>query len=250
MSHHQSEVFKVHQPLTAQERVLTVALATWLREEMINSLLDPELGFDPDTLYDIGQSNYEWGCDALSAIGVLEFVELCIWRIKCPLGADIILPEKVGREHLDQLLDALVKQAPYVSELFRFYEPVAPKTETLLVLCEALCDCGYMERFCRGKYEWHDRFGPWMVWNGEWDLLEFEPAPKTEVEAVLASLPDWLVNELSDIKCTRPGAFLHTYFQHWVSNEWQENIFRYRMFPSDDMDLPLVAGLYEQIQEK
>lgn len=217
--------------LTAQEHDLTRVLAIWLMSEMV-SRLEP----DPQgLLWDIGQSNFELGCDALARVGAMAGAGQCMWRVVRPVDDPLPAGVVPSRRDLDHLLDALACHIEYVGELCRSGDAVHPLTRGIADLCAALAACGYMDAVGGTDFEWTDAFGPWMARRGRWDLTEFEPAPVTQVKSHIAAMPqkrrDWLSGRLAG----HSPEFVRLFFDNAV--------------PCDDWDMALASGAYSLLHE-
>lgn len=231
--------------LSEQEKTLFIAVAHWLRDEMVTRITFTPEG--PDILYDEAQSNFSYSCVALAEIGVLAPTDRsCLWRVMNPKGADVQVRESANRAQLDGLLNALAWHSDYVTALYRHYELIVPEEDTLTAVCDSMATCGYMRLVeSQGTYEWADEFGPWLVRAGAWDLLELETAPQMQVQAVLAVIPEKDLSILA--KQNHQPDFVNFFFAQWVSGKWQGD--RWRTFPCDEWDLPLAAGLYVHLIE-
>lgn len=230
--------------LSKSEKVLFRTIAYWLRAEMQSRLavISPA----PDLLYDGAQSNFEECCGALAQVGMLDGSEPGVyWRVVETQMFEDSLACKYTRNNLDHLLYGLAFHSGYVDDLCRYREPITPTDKTVKEICLAMADCGYMEEPIASAFEWSDKFGPWLVGCGEWDLTEFAPAKKEQVNSTLRSLPHQAREHLSGSLCQYQPAFAHFLFAHWIAGRWVDD--RKVSPPNDDWDLSLAAGLYTRL---
>ncbi len=127
-------------PLTEPERRLCDTLAPWLFYEMQSRL--EAVSPAPDLLWDCAQSNFEFGCDALSRFGILQ-PEGLYWRVIAAPGAGT-LSAGASRLDLDALLDALVCHSSYVVGWGLLSEVESRPGGALSGIYSALIECGYM----------------------------------------------------------------------------------------------------------
>ena len=226
------------------EKALLQAVAVWLRGEMESDLKDVSPA--PDLLHDLAQSNYEISCHALERVGLL-MSEDRHWRVIEPGTNRLPMTGQHSRSDLDHLLDGLACHSHYVTELYRHYDAVTPTGADLQAVCTAMAACGYMDAISQNTFEWTDKFGPWLVRHGAWELEEFEPAAQGNVDAALASIPDNAKEWLSEPLCRHQPDFVRCFFAQWIGGKWEEGKWRYA--PSDDWDLHLAAGLYARLHE-
>ncbi len=230
--------------LTEKERLLLQTVSIWLRDEMVSQLTD--VSPSPELLHDLAQSNYEISCSALERVGMFAS-EGSYWRVK---KADKDLNGFGGqhtRSDLDHLLDGLACHSSYVKDLYRQDEAVTPTNDMLRDVCIAMTECGYMEAISMKAFEWTDDFGPWLVRHGAWDLHEFEAAPQSEVDVVLAAISDDAKEFLSDRLCRHAPNFVRCFFARWIDGKWEDG--EWRNAPSDDWDLCLAAGLHTRLHD-
>lgn len=231
--------------LTACEKTLCLAIIPWLRDEMITRLEGASPS--PDLLYDLAQSNFEYGCAALAHAGVFAS-EKMYWRVLSPPAQVPTLPIDFDRTGLDDLLDAVACHSDYVDELYRHYDPIEPSSKGLTLVCMAMTGCKYMEATSEGAFFWTDNFGPWLVRHGAWDLTEFSPASNREVEQTLALIPDKTLELLSGSLCSHQPDFVRCFFARWFEGKWNDT--EWRQTPNDSWDLSLAAGLYLQLHQR
>lgn len=227
--------------LTEKEIELSLAILPWLENEMVRRLAPdaPSSGI----LHDNGQSNFEFGLAALLRAGIAESVSNNLWKIVRSADESFDLPDGFDRIDLDHLLDALACHAGYVVDLCRFYEEIAPSSAELTRVCNALVDCSYMTVLANGKFLWTDKFAPWLVRHGEWDLTEFKPASNLEVDAALASIPQ---ESVVSLKSRIQSDFVRYFYAHWFEGKWQ-NPSEPRQVPHDGWDLSIGAGIYRRL---
>jgi len=231
--------------LTEKEETLLKTVAVWLRGEMVSHLAD--MSPSPELLHDLAQSNYEISCCALERAGLFTS-EGDYWRVKGAENDQTVFTRKHTRSDLDHLLDGLACHSDYVNDLHRHYEAVTPTKEALRHVCQAMVECGYMEKISKRAFEWTDDFGPWLVRHGAWDLDEFEAAPKADVNMVLATIPDDALTRISEALFRHPPHFVRCFFAQFIDGKWEDAEWRYA--PNDDWDLCLAAGLYAELHGK
>ncbi|MEM1045496.1 MAG: hypothetical protein AAGL24_05075 [Pseudomonadota bacterium] len=229
--------------LTNHEKGLCLAILPWLENEMVRRLAPdaPSSGI----LHDNGQSNFEFGLAALLRAGIAESESNNLWKIVRSADESFDLPDGFNRIDLDHLLDALACHAGYVDDLCRVYKEIVPRSAELARVCDALVACSYMTVLANGKFLWTDKFAPWLVRHGEWDLTEFKPASGIEVDAALASIPQESLTWLKGRHCIQSD-FVRYFYAHWFEGKWQ-NLSEPRNAPHDGWDLPLGAGIFRRL---
>ncbi|MEO1637814.1 MAG: hypothetical protein AAFU41_01035 [Pseudomonadota bacterium] len=231
--------------LSREESALLRAVAYWLRKEMLSRLAD--VSPKPGLLYDMAQSNYEISCCALERVGLLAS-EGDYWRVLEPDNDRPTLDNTFKRIDLDHLLDGLACHSRYVKDLHQHYQAIVPTELALHEVCIAMTECGYMEAVSGRAFEWTDKFGPWLVRHGAWDLNEFASASQRKVNDAIATIPEKKREWLSGSLCRHKPDFVRCFFAQWIDGKWEES--EWRSAPSDDWDLSLAAGLYAQLHSQ
>lgn len=228
--------------LSVNGKALVHSIAVWLRDEMLTHLTDSAPS--PNMIWDGAQSNFEISCSALSQIGVFER-EGHYWCVLDQTRDLSISPDKFTHENLDFLLDAVACHSHYVECLYKHDEAVIPKDVKLTKVCEALVECGYMDRISSDTFEWTDAFGPWMVANDAWQLEDFEAASQDEVRAALIHIPDQDKELLLSRFYKHRPVFVRYFCSCWTDGAWVEK--PRSLVPNDNWDIILAAGVYAQL---
>ena len=229
----------MERPLTDDEAVLCVAAIAWLKYEMIFRL--SHFSPSPGILWDESQLNFQYGCSALGKASILEYMGHGEWRVLEGLEKDVTLPDGFTRNDLDNMLEAVAAHLGYHGDFWKVDEGTVPTTMLSDRLCKSFVMCNYMVVGTDSRYFWTEKFAPWLVRHGEWDLSDFEPADDAEVDAVLGLIPKEDIEFLSG--CKWGADFARHFFAQWHEDRWSPWSER-RYAPHDGWDLSLAAGLY------
>jgi hypothetical protein len=230
-------------PLTATEHALAITLVGWLTEEMFAAL---EGQSAPGMLYDMGQSNYELGCQVLNRAGLLAADGTNSYHITWDRRLPVTLPEGWGRVRLDEALRALVWQTDYVWDFYPHDETVLPRNASNAALCRALADCGYMTETIPGAFDWAEPMGPWLAQHGAWPLSCFAPIRPDRVDRLLETCPQDTLNYLRQPWARHQADFLRILFGRYRNDRWTSEML-YDVAPSHDWDMSVAAGLYARL---
>jgi hypothetical protein len=234
---------QMERPLTDDEAALCVAAIAWLKYEMIFRL--SHFSPSPGILWDESQDNFQYGCSALGEASILEYMGHGEWRVLEGLEKDVTLPDGFTRNDLDNMLEAVAAHLGYHDDFWKVDEGTVPTTMLSDRLCKSLVMCNYMVVGTDSRYFWTEKFAPWLVRHGEWDLADFVPAEDSKVDALIELIPKEDMDTLS-FQSNWGRAFVHTFFGHWRDNRWSPS-FESGNVPHDGWDLSLAAGLYQRL---
>ncbi len=214
-------------PLTLPERQLAnemaVLLAAFMWDRLGGELMDGQI-------YNIGQSNFEWGCDALNRVGVykqgkhytLHHPIVAVSDVRAHMEA----LEEVDRAAFESLLTALLDNfIDYGSGLSASRQPFDIPVD-LHRLAKLLDQCGYAT-WDGKELQWTDKPAPQMQLRYLWEEdgtcsadLEAQ-AIEAEAQALIDRMPDVLRRKLRKAHAVG-GDFraIEVMQRHWTGTGW------------------------------
>lgn len=241
--------------LSLPERQLANELAYWVAAKMWHDL--GEYITDGE-VYDIGQSEYEGGCDVLKLVGVYQQGKHNnLYKVVVPLDSvqrHMASLAIISRETLNKLLYSFIKNYVSYDGALSGGRQSFTVHQNLSKVANLLVTNGFAEKHQDG-FEWSEKIDPIInrlhMWDEDGELWA-EEISREETSASMAETLPWLVRRKVDaaLKTRNYDAAMNILSNHWDGEQWLRFRFISKAKPGVDnrIDLRVLRLLVRKLE--